>query len=99
MTIENEVKCFFAGLAVGATAAVLFVPKSGPQTRKYLQEKAAAGVDFLKHQSDDFATTAGRVAERGARRVRHEQENVEAALDAARETYQAAERATPGFAD
>ena len=58
MTTENEVKCLVAGLAVGATAAALFAPKSGRRTRKYLRGKAAAGAEYLRHQDDELAATA-----------------------------------------
>ena len=58
MTMENEVKCFVAGLAAGAMAAVLFAPKSGSQTRRHLRDKAAAGAEYLRHQDEELATTA-----------------------------------------
>ena len=58
MTIANEVKCLLAGLAIGATAAALFAPKSGRQTKKYLRGKAVAGAEYLWRQDDELATTA-----------------------------------------
>jgi gas vesicle protein len=58
MIIEDEVKCFVAGLAAGAMAAVLFASKSGSQTRKYLRDKAAAGAEYLRYQDEELATTA-----------------------------------------
>jgi gas vesicle protein len=98
MTVQNEVRCFVAGLAAGTAVAMLFVPKSGPQMRTYLKQTAAAGAAYLKHQSSDLATTTTGLVQRGSKRVRHEQENVAEAMGAAREAYRAAEEATPGIA-
>jgi gas vesicle protein len=97
MAIQNEIKCFVAGITVGATAAVLFSPKSGPQSRKYLREKAAARIKSFKDQGEEFTATAVSVVERGAKRVRHEQENIGAAMDAAQQAYREAEEITPGI--
>jgi gas vesicle protein len=58
MTIENEFKCFVAGLAAGVTAAALLAPKSGSRVRTYLRDKAMAGAEYLRHQDDELATTA-----------------------------------------
>jgi hypothetical protein len=58
MTIENDVKCFVAGLAAGTMAAALFTSKSGSQISKYLRDKAGAGAEYLRHQDEELATTA-----------------------------------------
>jgi gas vesicle protein len=95
MSNTNEMACFVAGLAIGATAAVLLAPKSGSETRKYLQDKAEEGSEYLTKQVDELANTASEVVERGAKRIKHQRENVASAVAAARDAYREAVETTP----
>ncbi len=56
---------FLAGLGVGAGVAVLFAPKSGKETRRFIAEKAGEGRDLvtakgraLRRQSEELVAKA-----------------------------------------
>ena len=55
---------FLAGLGVGATAALLFAPQTGKQTRKMLTKAAARGRDYLEDQSDALREHASDLRDR-----------------------------------
>jgi gas vesicle protein len=56
---------FAAGVAVGATAAVLFTPASGPEIRRKIAEKADQGRTALSEQGKDIYERGRRMIERG----------------------------------
>jgi gas vesicle protein len=83
------------GLGIGVAAAFLFTPKSGQDSRQYLRNKADEGADYLKKQAQQVADSTADVLDRAAKAVRHQKENVEAAVDAGRNAYREAAAATP----
>jgi len=83
------------GLGIGVAAAFLFTPKSGQDSRQYLRGKADEGADYLKKQAQQVANTTADVLDRAAKAVRHQKENVEAAVDAGRNAYREAAASTP----
>jgi gas vesicle protein len=83
------------GLGIGVAAAFLFTPKSGQDSRQYLRSKADEGADYLKKQAQQVANTTADVLDRAAKAVRHQKENVEAAVDAGRNAYREAAASTP----
>ncbi len=83
------------GLGIGVAAAFLFTPKSGQDSRQYLRDKADEGADYLKKQAQQVANTTADVLDRAAKAVRHQKENVEAAVDAGRNAYREAAASTP----
>ncbi len=95
MTNDNGTKLFCMGLGIGVAAAFLFTPKSGQDSRQYLRNKADEGADFLKKQAQQVANTTADVLDRTAKAVRHQKENVEAAVDAGRSAYREAAASTP----
>ena len=86
---------FCVGCAVGAVAAVLLAPKSGPETVKYLSRKANEGTDYVKQRVDDVRDKVTDAAERGKRAVRYQAENLSAAVDAGKQAYTKARETTP----
>lgn len=52
MSKGNVVLGTLAGLAIGATAGVLFAPEKGSTTRKQITDKATGYVDKLKSKVD-----------------------------------------------
>jgi gas vesicle protein len=95
MTNDNGAKLFCMGLGIGAAAAFLFAPKSGRDARKLIQDKAGEGTDYLKRKSQDMAGSAADVLDRGVKTVRHQKENLTAAVDAGTAAYREAMATTP----
>lgn len=75
---------FFAGVAVGAAAGILFAPRAGHETRRLIGEKTSEGRDRLMEtgrdlygkgrdlfeKGKDIAEDAAEVFERGRKAVR-----------------------------
>ena len=95
MTNDNGARLFCMGLGIGVAAAFLFTPQSGQDSRQFLRNKADEGADYLKKQAQQVANTTADVLDRAAKAVRHQKENVEAAVDAGRNAYREAAAATP----
>ena len=95
MTSDNGARLFCMGLGVGIAAAFLFTPRSGQASREYIRAKADEGADYLKKQAQQVADTTADVLDRAAKAVRHQKENVTAAVDAGRSAYREAAATTP----
>jgi gas vesicle protein len=95
MSREHGFTCFCIGLGMGATAAILWTPRSGEETRKQIKKTADDGADFLKEQAETAADKATEVVDRGKRTARHYKENVMAAMEAGKQSYRDAVAATP----
>jgi gas vesicle protein len=91
----NEFAYFGIGAALGAAAAVLLVPKSGPDTRKLLRSKAEEGSDYLAARAADVRDTASQAIDRGKKVIKQSAENLSAAVDAGVQTYREAVQTTP----
>jgi len=60
---------FLTGAAIGATVAILYAPKSGKETRKYLADKAEAGREAVESAGEEIAEAGRDMFERGRRLV------------------------------
>ena len=56
---------FLAGAAVGATVALLYAPKSGKDTRRYLSKTTEKGREKLADSSRDLMDRGKELYERG----------------------------------
>ena len=56
---------FFVGVAVGAGVALLFAPRSGKDTRRYLARRAEEGKDYVASAGRDLLRQAEDAVERG----------------------------------
>ena len=54
-----------AGLGVGAGVALLFAPKTGRETRKYLKRVAEEGRDKVKESGEEVFDKGKEIYERG----------------------------------
>lgn len=84
------------GLSVGAPTAFLCAPKSGSQVRKQIRNTATQGTDYLM-EADYAKKAAGNLVDGGVRTVRHQRENLMAAVDAGKQAYQDAVASTPAL--
>ncbi len=65
----NTIAWFVTGAIIGATAAVLFAPKSGKDTRRYISDKAQAGREAVENAGQDIADVSRDMFERGRKLV------------------------------
>ena len=87
--------CFCLGCAVGAVAAALLVPKSGPEMVDYLSRKANDGTDYLKQRADGARAAVGAAVQHGKKAVRYQTENLRSAVAAGEQAYKTALETTP----
>lgn len=98
MKMTSSESCyFFAGLAIGAGAAVLLAPKPGAATVASLKHKAMQRVDSVKQQIDAAGSTVKETVDRGRKALRYQAENLTAAVEAGKRAYREAAEATPGL--
>ena len=83
----NRISYFLLGLGVGAAVGVLFTPKSGPETRDYIQTKSRETADTLKRGGEDLRNRAVETMERGKRGVRDQLNNLSAVVDAGTQAF------------
>jgi len=86
---------FGVGCAAGMVGALLLTSKSGRETVAYLRGKADEGTKNVKESVDNLSHAVTDAAERGKKAVRHQAENVAAAVDAWKQAYRAAQETTP----
>jgi gas vesicle protein len=91
---SNEFTYFGIGAALGAAAAIMLAPKSGPDTRKLLQSKAEEGTDYLASRASDARDTASQAINRGKKVIKRNADNLSAAVDAGVQTYREAVETT-----
>lgn len=92
---SDEFIYFGIGAALGAAAAMLLAPKSGPDTRKLLRSKAEESADYLAARAADARDTTAQAIHRGKKAVKQNAENFSAAVDAGVQTYREAVQTTP----
>ena len=65
----SNIAWFLTGAFIGATAAILYAPQSGKDTRKYLSDKTQMGRDAVENAGRDIADTSKDMFERGRKLV------------------------------
>jgi gas vesicle protein len=78
---------FLVGLGVGSLIGVLFAPKSGAETRKYIAKKTSEGNDLARKKVGKLRDRAEETAERGKEIIAQTKEQIAKAIDVGRETY------------
>ncbi|HEV3201368.1 MAG TPA: YtxH domain-containing protein [Bryobacteraceae bacterium] len=66
---SNTLAWFLTGAIIGATAAILYAPKSGRDTRQYLSNKTQQGREAVTETSKDIADAGKEMFERGRKLV------------------------------
>jgi len=62
---SGKVVWFMAGIAIGATVALLYAPASGEHTRRQIAKKAQKSADALADSSEDLLERGREMYERG----------------------------------
>lgn len=84
----SNIMFFLAGMGIGAMVALLFAPRSGEETRKYVVGKAGEGRDYVTTRSKDLRKQAGDAVDKGKDLVTTQKERLSAALEAGKQAYQ-----------
>jgi gas vesicle protein len=63
--VGSKISYFLVGLGVGALVGVLFAPKSGEETRDFLNKKADEGRDYAQKKARELRERADELIERG----------------------------------
>jgi len=90
---------FLIGGFVGASVALLFAPKSGEETRRYLEAKYRSGADefgnrvragreYVAGRKEDFSHKISDAFDRGRETVNRQKEQIESAIEAGKKAYQ-----------
>jgi gas vesicle protein len=62
---ESKFPSFLVGIGLGAVAGLLFAPRSGGETRKYLRERSTKGLDTLNQQAAKLRESAEGMVQKG----------------------------------
>jgi gas vesicle protein len=65
----NRLAWFLTGAVIGATVAMLYTPKSGKDTRRYIADKTQQGRDAVADTASDIADASREMFERGRKLV------------------------------
>jgi gas vesicle protein len=87
MQTNNGFGLFVLGVGVGAAAGILLAPKTGAQTRNYLQSRAEGAARQIKEQTNHAVDQASRSFHRGTSMVRDRMNCISAAMDAGKRAY------------
>lgn len=60
---------FLTGAMIGATVAILYAPKAGKDTRKFLSERAQAGKEAVTETTGDIVESGREMFDRGRKIV------------------------------
>lgn len=93
---DSKVIYFCAGIGLGVAAGVLFAPDSGTKLRGLLRQRTVDGADYVTKKAGAVTGKATETVEQAMKTVRHQKENLVAALDAGKQAYQEAVKTTPG---
>ena len=86
--IGSKVGYFLVGLGIGSLVGILFAPKSGEETREYLAQKVREGNEYGQKKARELTERAEDLVERGKEVVTQTKEQIAAAVDVGRETYE-----------
>jgi len=92
----SKIAYLLLGLSVGSLVGILFAPKSGRETRKYLVQKAREASEYAQVKAREKKELAEDLIRRGKEAVTQKRKQIAAAIDVGRETYQRAESNAPG---
>lgn len=87
MDDDRKIGYFFLGLGIGVAAGLLFAPKSGEETRRFLLDKAEEGKEFVKRRGEDWRDSASEVVERSKSALARQKDNLSAAVEAGKAAY------------
>lgn len=85
--VGSKVTYFLVGMGIGALVGVLFAPKSGEDTRRFLSDKADEGRDYAQKKARELRERADDLIERGKETASKHKETITSAVEGARDAY------------
>jgi gas vesicle protein len=85
--IIPNVNYFLVGLGIGSAVGILFAPKSGRETREYIAKKTRESNEYARKKARELSDRAEDAIGRGKETITHTKEQIAAAIDAGRDTY------------
>jgi gas vesicle protein len=85
--VGSKITYFLVGMGVGALVGVLFAPKSGEETRRFLSDKADEGRDYAQKKARELRERADDLIERGKETANKHKDTISAAVEGARDAY------------
>src|SRR5260370_17648438 len=83
----SKVNYFLVGVGIGSVVAILYAPKSGKETRKYIAKKASEGNEFVHEKARELKAHAEELGERGKKTITETKGQISPAIDLRRPTY------------
>jgi gas vesicle protein len=90
MADTNKFNYFLLGAGIGTVSGLLLAPKSGKDTRNYIQAKARGGTDYVKHQGEELRHRATETLDRGRTGLRDQLKSLNDAINAGKHAYREA---------
>src|ERR1051325_6803073 len=78
--VGSKVSYFLVGMGIGALVGVLFAPKSGEETRRFLSDKADEGRDYAQKKARECRERADAWGKRGKDVAARQRETITAAV-------------------
>jgi gas vesicle protein len=88
---KKEIGFMALGLGLGAAVALLYAPRSGKVTRRYVRAKATSGARYMRDQAEDLRGTAVNRYSQAKRTLADTKESLATAIDAGVQAYRDAQ--------
>jgi gas vesicle protein len=75
------------GGVIGAATALLLAPRSGPETRKLILNKAREGADYVATRSKTVIDKTSDLVDRGKGLIQQQRDSLSAAYEAGKQAY------------
>jgi gas vesicle protein len=75
------------GGVIGAATALLLAPRSGPETRKLIMNKAREGADYVAARSKTVVDKTSEFVDRGKEIIQQKCDSLTAAFEAGKQAY------------
>lgn len=93
---ESKFRYLLVGLGLGAIAGLLFAPRSGEETRKYLRERSTKGLDTLTQQVGKLCESADKIVKKGKEFIGPHCDSVKTDPEAEKQAYEEERRENMG---
>ena len=87
MDENNNLSYFFLGMGLGVAVGLLFAPKSGPETRDLILNKADQGREYLRKRGEDLRDSANDLLDKGRSVISQQKDQFNSAVEAGKQAY------------
>jgi gas vesicle protein len=85
--IASKITYLSIGLGIGALVSIFSAPKSGKETREYLEQKAEEGKEYAQSKVRELREQADDVVERGKQAATRQNQSISTAFEAGKQAY------------